>query len=305
MAFDEIQFPTDISRGSRGGPRFNTDVVRINSGFEVRTAQWQDPLFEFNAKYGVKRNTQLQTVQNFFMAVLGKTHGFRYKNFLDFVATNQPTGTSVTVDGGAFDGVTPRNGSRQLQIRRLYSHALRNYVKDIRKPLAASPIVSVRLNTSTLVVTTDYTLSTLTGVITLALTQSFQTNVISAISNTTQPTDVTITTSGVHGLSVGDIVWIEGITAGPTALNEKTWIVISVPTTTTFTLDTDGDSSFTGGTVYQFYQTANPAPGLGYDWTGQFDLPCRFNIDFLDVSLDAFDDGSISNIPIVETRDFL
>lgn len=303
MAFDEVQFPTDISRGSRGGPEFNTDIIRVNSGFEVRTQQWQDPLFRFNARYGIKRNAQLQTMQEFFLAAAGQTHGFRYKNWLDFVASDQPTGTSVTIDGAAFDGTTPRNGSRQLQIRRLYSHAARNYVKDIRKPLAASPAPSVRLNTVALSTPTDYVIDTTTGVITLALTQAFQTNLISSISNTTLPTPVTITTTGVHNLAVNDVVWIEGVSVA-THLNDRTWIVQSVPTTTTFTLTANGASGASGGSVYQFYQTANPAPGAGYDWSGQFDLPCRFGIDFLDVSLDAFEAGDIQNIPIVETRDF-
>ena len=96
--FDDVQFPTDISRGSRGGPRFNTDVVRVNSGFEVRTPQWEDPLF-LNLMPNMELSATLscRLCKSFFLSAQGKTYGFRYKNWLDFIATNQPTGTSITV----------------------------------------------------------------------------------------------------------------------------------------------------------------------------------------------------------------
>lgn len=295
MAFDEVQFPTDISRGSRGGPEFSTDIVRVNNGYEVRSAQWQDPLFKFNASYGVKRYNQLQTLHDFFLAVQGQVHGFRYKNWLDYMATNEPTGTSVAIDGGAFDGVTPRNGSRQLQLRRLYSHASRNYTKDIRKPLAANPAVTIRRDTVSF---TDFSIDTTTGVITLDLTAAEHTQALSA-DPTSSPIEVTWNS---HPLVTGDIIWIEGETVR-TGWNSKTWVV-TVTGANTFTFSsTDTGGSHSGGTVYVFPQSPNFV--RTFDWSGQFDLPVRFGLDFLDVTLDGPDIGDIPNIPILETRDFL
>ena len=40
MAFVEVQFPTDISYGSSGGPEYATDIVATNSGYEQRNINW-------------------------------------------------------------------------------------------------------------------------------------------------------------------------------------------------------------------------------------------------------------------------
>jgi uncharacterized protein (TIGR02217 family) len=44
-----------------------------------------------------------------------------------------------------------------------------------------------------------------------------------------------------------------------------------------------------------------PISGHSLGWTGQFDTPCRFERDQLEVSLDAFDAGSL-DIPVMEIR---
>ena len=40
MAFHEIRFPDNISRGARGGPERRTQVVELASGDEERNASW-------------------------------------------------------------------------------------------------------------------------------------------------------------------------------------------------------------------------------------------------------------------------
>jgi uncharacterized protein (TIGR02217 family) len=44
-----------------------------------------------------------------------------------------------------------------------------------------------------------------------------------------------------------------------------------------------------------------PTAGQVLRWGGEFDLPCRFDIDELQISLDFYEHGS-ANIPIVEVR---
>lgn len=62
--------------------------------------------------------------------------------------------------------------------------------------------------------------------------------------------------------------------------------------------NTDYVVNYTDGTVDFLV-----APELGtiVRWGGEFDLPCRFDIDELQVSLDFYEHGS-ANIPIVEVR---
>ena len=40
MAFHEVRFPDNISRGARGGPERRTQIVELASGDEERNASW-------------------------------------------------------------------------------------------------------------------------------------------------------------------------------------------------------------------------------------------------------------------------
>ena len=55
MAFHEVRFPNDISRGARGGPRRRTQVVTLDSGKEERNASWADSRRVYDAVYGVRQ----------------------------------------------------------------------------------------------------------------------------------------------------------------------------------------------------------------------------------------------------------
>lgn len=49
------------------------------------------------------------------------------------------------------------------------------------------------------------------------------------------------------------------------------------------------------------YVTA-PTSGHSLTWGGEFDVPCRFDIDYLDVSLDDLIATSAGNVPVIEIR---
>lgn len=70
---------------------------------------------------------------------------------------------------------------------------------------------------------------------------------------------------------------------------------VEVSEGTAFTVDdTTGLVTFVGGTV--------PASGAVITAGFEFDVPVRFDSDFLEVNLAAFNAGDIPNIPIVEIR---
>jgi uncharacterized protein (TIGR02217 family) len=64
------------------------------------------------------------------------------------------------------------------------------------------------------------------------------------------------------------------------------------------TINTDFVVDHTTGIV-----TFTTAPALGsiITWGGEFDIPCRFDIDELQITLDFYEHGS-TNIPVVEVR---
>ena len=60
--FHEVQFPTDISYGSIGGPMFSTEVIVLASGQEKRNQNWTYPRERWDVAYGVKSKELLVTL---------------------------------------------------------------------------------------------------------------------------------------------------------------------------------------------------------------------------------------------------
>ncbi len=92
MGFVEVQFPPDISYGSSGGPEYATDVVFSQSGHEQRNIQWSAARARYNVAHGIKTKEQLDTLLAFFRARRGRAYGFRFKDWTDYIATNQLLG---------------------------------------------------------------------------------------------------------------------------------------------------------------------------------------------------------------------
>lgn len=194
MAFDEVRLPEEIERGSQGGPSFSTTIISLSSGFEKRNVNWSRFKTKWNIGYGVRNRESYFALYEFFVLRQGKAYGFRFKDWTDFEAVDEP------LDDG--DGSTT-----QFQLQRVYSDAVRTYNRPIQKPVLP---ITVKVNGSE---TTDFTIDDTTGVITF-------------------------------------------------------------------------DNA--------------PANGATITWSGEFDVPVRFDTDSLDIDLTLFDAGSVPNIPIVE-----
>lgn len=88
MAFRDVRFPESISYGSTGGPQFNTTILELTSGHEKRNINWSDVRALYNVAYGIKSREEMEQVQHFFMAMLGKAYSFRFKDWMDFDVEN-------------------------------------------------------------------------------------------------------------------------------------------------------------------------------------------------------------------------
>ena len=109
MAFHEVRFPDDISRGARGGPERRTQVVELASGDEERNASWADSRRRYDAAYGIRRADDLAAVIAFFEARNGRLHGFRWKDWGDY---------QVLPAVGAGDADRPADRHRRRRDRR-------------------------------------------------------------------------------------------------------------------------------------------------------------------------------------------
>lgn len=158
MAFHEVRFPDNISRGARGGPERRTQIVELASGAEERNASWANSRRRYDVAYGIRRADDLAAVVAFFEARNGRLHGFRFKDWADFKSclpsqtpgpTNQPIGTG--------------NGSATLfQLTKRYTSGAQSWTRAITKTVAGT--ITVALNGTPLAA--GWLVSTTTGLIT-------------------------------------------------------------------------------------------------------------------------------------------
>ena len=118
MAFHEVRFPDNISRGARGGPERRTQIVELASGDEERNASWANSRRRYDVAYGIRRADDLAAVVAFFEARNGRLHGFRFKDWGDHKSC-LPSGTPSPTDQAIGTG----DGRVRVQSGRPANHA--------------------------------------------------------------------------------------------------------------------------------------------------------------------------------------
>lgn len=156
MAFIESpRFPERIAYGAQGGPSFSTTVVAAASGRESTNQNWAYPRHEWDVSQGVNSQADFEALRAFFLAVgKGRKNGWRFKDWADFTAAHS----------GAEAGVVSGLTSTTFQLVKRYTSGSQTQDRLITKPIAAG--FELKDSGTTLTLTTDYTLNTVTGVVT-------------------------------------------------------------------------------------------------------------------------------------------
>lgn len=146
MSFEEVQFPTDISYGSTGGPLFQTTIAVQSAGHEKRNIDWAQARYKYDAAYGVKTQADMESLIQFFQAMAGRAVGFRFKDPLDYkscslsssiASTDQVCKNTVT---GAYVG---DGSTTTFQIMKTYSQGTQNRRREIKKPVSGTVVVAL------------------------------------------------------------------------------------------------------------------------------------------------------------------
>ena len=161
MAFHEVRFPDNISRGARGGPERRTQIVEMASGDEERNGSWADSRRRYDASYGIRKTDDLAAVTAFFEARRGRLYGFRWKDWADYksglpsagtLASDQPIGTGT-------------GAATTFQLAKRYKSGAQSWTRTITKPVAGT--VALALNGAPQI--TGWTINTTTGVVSFAV----------------------------------------------------------------------------------------------------------------------------------------
>ena len=158
MGFDDVRFPTRISRGSSGGPERRTEIVVTGSGAEERNARWAQSRRRYDAGIGIASLDDLHAVIGFFEARRGRLHGFRWKDHADWKSC-APSREVTPFDQriGTGDGA-----ALSFQLVKRYGSGQREHVRTITKPVAGSLRIGVAGKE-----VTAFTLDALTGLVML------------------------------------------------------------------------------------------------------------------------------------------
>ncbi len=290
MSFIETpRFPEDISFGATGGPQFLTDVVTVNSGAESRAAVWAQGRAVYDVSHAARTQAQHVVLLNFFRAVQGRTHGFRFKDELDYQAT--------TANGVLGTGVG--TGAPTYQLGKSYAAGALAFVRSIRKPVSGT--VAIYRNAGLATAGSgagQYALDTTTGIVTW-VADAFRT--ISSVS-VGASTALTLA-SALPGAAISKYVYVTGMTGTAGAfLNNKAWLINNVAgAVVTIAAVTTGLAG-TAGTCSMYPQASD-----ALTWSGEFDVPVRFDTDRMSAEIITRAPGGgyivgWSSIPLIEIR---
>lgn len=140
MAFDEVQFPTEISFGSAGGPGFNTTIIETDSGAEERVSRWATARRQYDSVFGVRGVDDMTSLREFWIARQGAARGFRFKDFDDFTTGANDRETPTDTDEVLGTGDASRTA---FQLLKTYTSGLITSTRNITKPVIGTVIVSL------------------------------------------------------------------------------------------------------------------------------------------------------------------
>jgi len=128
--FHDVQFPPNISYGSRGGPKFKTSVIPLSSGYEQRNANWSSVRGEWNVTHGVKTRAQVSELIQFFYGRMGRAYAFRFKDWSDYQLPAHTLGTG--------DGVRV-----SFPLTKVYTSGPVTYTRLIQLPVVSTLALTV------------------------------------------------------------------------------------------------------------------------------------------------------------------
>lgn len=139
MAFHDIRFPDNISRGARGGPERRTQIVELANGEEERNSPWANSRRRYDAAYGIRRADDLAAVIAFFEARRGRLYGFRWKDWADHkscLPSAQPGPADQLI--GQSDGT-----ATEFQLVKAYTSGAQSWARVITKPVAGTVTIAL------------------------------------------------------------------------------------------------------------------------------------------------------------------
>jgi uncharacterized protein (TIGR02217 family) len=160
MSFDEVRFPDAVAMGATGGPRWNTNLVILQTGAEQRNQLWTTPRHAFNVATGIPNIEYYHDVLRFFVARRGRLRGFRFKDWTDCTSATSPAVAITSND------VVIGTGNGPHQLIKVYTDAVFAWTRTIRKPVSGTVRISVNGTETLAGGAFPWSIDTTTGIVT-------------------------------------------------------------------------------------------------------------------------------------------
>lgn len=128
MSIIDARLSDCVAYGFTGGPEYLTEVVGMDNGREVRGSKWLYPRHRYSARYpGLPAETRDELLA-VFHAAKGRFRAFRFKDWNDFEAIEQPLQVEVGTQ-------TP------VQLVKRYTFGSETQVRKIQAVVASTLVV--------------------------------------------------------------------------------------------------------------------------------------------------------------------
>lgn len=127
VIIDEIDLPAIPQLELSGGPRFQTQVTKTNSGYRYANANWKYALWTVRIRF-VKRSSTMQALIAFWLARGGPARPFRVLDPHDY--TDNGWGQVIIDDDGNY------------RLAKVYPDDIRPYTRLITRPIAGTVTLS-------------------------------------------------------------------------------------------------------------------------------------------------------------------
>lgn len=295
MFLETPRFPDEIAFNANGGVSYSTYVIQTTSGQEKRNQMWEYGKGVWDISEALRtidsqqNGYNLKILRDFFRAVKGKTYGFRFKDFTDY--KDEASGILNTNGIG--------NGLPSYQMVKNYLAGSFVDQRLIQKPVSATIVVQrngspVTIGGAAGNIAIDYT----TGIVTFVADATSSATAITPGATTS----VSLTTNP-GTLTAGKLLYLSGFTGADAALvNGKAHIINSVSGSGPFTFVLATNTAGKTITVGTGLGSKFPQATETLAWTGQFDVPCRFDSDNMMVQMTSGGLYQWSGLALIELR---
>lgn len=122
----------DIEVQAKARPRYSTEIITTDGGWEVRNSRWSYPLhrFEFNLSPNARDAVDFVAFRDLFYAAGGAHETFLFRHWADYFGDDELIGTG--------------NGAEtEFQLVRNYTRGITNRTRKITRPEQGTVIIRV------------------------------------------------------------------------------------------------------------------------------------------------------------------